>query len=74
MDLQCEATYERYIQRVEGENVIQIGECDNKDAVIQQKVVILELNNYILTHFLILDVVVRKLNTILTYFTQLVSS
>jgi hypothetical protein len=36
--------------------------------------VILELNNYFLTHLVILDVVVMKLNTILTCFTKPIGS
>jgi hypothetical protein len=60
--------------RVKGEKVVQIRECDDKDIVIQQKVMILELTNYILTCLVILDVLVMKLNTILTCFTKLVGS
>jgi hypothetical protein len=37
-------------------------------------VVILEVNNYFLIHLVILDVVVMKLDTILTYFMELFSS
>jgi hypothetical protein len=36
--------------------------------------VILEVNNYFLIHLVILDVVVMKLDTILTYFMELFSS
>jgi hypothetical protein len=73
-DLQCEAGHERYIRCVEGERVIHIGECDDKDVATQQKVVILELNNYVFTRLAILDVVVMKLDTILTCFIELVGS
>jgi hypothetical protein len=64
---------ERY-QHVEVENVIEIRECDDKDVVTHQKVAILELNHYFLTHLVILDVVVMKFNTILTSFMELVDS
>jgi hypothetical protein len=74
VDLQWEVAHERYIQHVEGEKVIQIRECDDKDAVTQQKVVILELNHYIFTLLVILDVVVMKLDTISTCIMELVGS
>jgi hypothetical protein len=74
VDLQCEAVHKRYIQCIEGEKVIQIGECDNKNVVTQQKVVLLVLNHYIFAHLLILDVVVMKFDTILTCFTELVGT
>jgi hypothetical protein len=62
-DLQCKASHERDIQCVDVEKVIEIRECDDKYDVTHQKVVIHELNNYFLTHPVILDVVVIKLNT-----------
>jgi hypothetical protein len=52
----------------------EIGECDDKNVVTHQKVAILELNNYILTRLVIMDVVVMKVDTGLTCFTKLVSS
>jgi hypothetical protein len=64
---------ERY-PRIEVEKVIEIRKCNDKDVVTHQKVVILELNNYVLTHLIILDVVVMKVDTILTCFTELVDS
>jgi hypothetical protein len=70
VELQCEAGHERDIQYVEVEQVIQIGECDNKDIITHHNVTILELNNYFLTRLVVLDVVVMKLNTILTCFTE----
>jgi hypothetical protein len=33
MDLQCEAAHERYIQCIQDEKVVQIGECDDKDVI-----------------------------------------
>jgi hypothetical protein len=74
VDLQYEAMHERYIQCVMREKLIQIGECDDKDVVAQQKVVILKLNHYIFTHLIILRVVLMKLDTMLTCFTELVNS
>jgi hypothetical protein len=73
-DLQCKAAHKRYIQCVEVEKVKQIRECDDKDVDTNQKVVILELNNYISTHLVILDVVVMCLDTIVTCFMELVDS
>jgi hypothetical protein len=73
-DLQCEALHLRDIQCVEVENVIEIRECDDKDVIIHQKVVILELNHYFLTRLVILDVVVMKVDIILTWFMELVGS
>jgi hypothetical protein len=73
-DLQCEVTHERDIQCVEVEKVIEIGECDDKNVVIHQKLAILELNNYVLIHLAILYVVVIKLDTILTCLTEQVGS
>jgi hypothetical protein len=49
VELQCDAVHERDIQYVEVEQVVQIGECDNKDIITHQNVAILELNNYFLT-------------------------
>jgi hypothetical protein len=72
-DLQCKAAHERDIQR-EVEKAVQIRECDDTDAVTHKKVVILELNNYVLIHLKILDVVDMMLHTILTYLTELVGS
>jgi hypothetical protein len=73
-DLQCEAAHEREIQRVEVEKVVLIRECDDKDVVTHQKVVILVLNNYVLIHLVLLDVVVMKLDTILICLVELVDS
>jgi hypothetical protein len=53
---------------------MEIGECDNKDVVTHQKVEILDLKNYFLTRLVILDVVVIKLDTILTCFMELVGN
>jgi hypothetical protein len=66
--------HERDIQCVEVEKVIEIRECDDKYVVTHQKVAILELNNYFLTHPVILDVVVMKLDTILNCFMKPVGS
>jgi hypothetical protein len=52
----------------------EIGECDDKNVVTHQKVAFLELNNYVLTRLVIMDVVVMKVDTGLTCFTELVSS
>jgi hypothetical protein len=56
------------------EKVVEIRECDDKDVVTHQKVAILELNNYVLTHLVILDIVVMKVDTILTCFTELIDN
>jgi hypothetical protein len=74
MDLQCKVAHERDIQRVEVEKVIEIRECDDKDVVTHHKVTILVLNNYVLIHLVILDVVVMKLNTMFSCLTELVNS
>jgi hypothetical protein len=66
--------HERDIQCIEGEKVIQIRECDDKDAITQQKVVLHVLNHYIFPRLVILDVVVMKFDTISTYFMELVGS
>jgi hypothetical protein len=42
--------------------------------VTHQKVAILELNNYVLTRLVIVDIVVMKVDTILTCFTELIDS
>jgi hypothetical protein len=73
-DLRCEVVHERDIQCVEVEKVIEIGECDKKDVVAHQKMMILELNNYFLILLGILDVVVMKLDTIFSCFTKPVDS
>jgi hypothetical protein len=57
-----------------GGKVVRIEEWDDKDALTQHKVTILELNNYILTHLVILYVVVMKPDTILTYFMKLLDN
>jgi hypothetical protein len=72
--LQCEAAYERDIQHITVENVVEIEECDNKDAITHQKVMILVLNNYVLICLVILDVVVMKLDTMFSCLTELVGS
>jgi hypothetical protein len=54
--------------------VVEIRECDDKDVITLQKVAILELNYYFLTHLVILDVVVMNLDTILICFIELVGS
>jgi hypothetical protein len=74
MDLQWEAVDEKDIQRVEVKKVVETEECDDKDVVTHQKVAILKLNNYFLIYLVILDVVVMKLDTIFSYFTELVGS
>jgi hypothetical protein len=73
-DLQSEAAHERYIQCLEVEKIIEIRDYDDKDAITHQKKAILILNNYVLTHLVILDVVVLKLHTISTCVTELVGS
>jgi hypothetical protein len=52
-----------------GSKVVEIREC-----VTHHKVLILELNNYLLTRLVILDVVVMKLDTIFSCFTEPVGS
>jgi hypothetical protein len=74
VDFQCEAVHERDIQRVEVEKIVEIGEYDDKYVIAHQKVAIIELNNYFLTHLVILDVVVMKLDTIFSCFIELVGS
>jgi hypothetical protein len=74
MNLQCEATHKRDIQCIKVEKVVQIRECDNKDVITHQKVVILVLNNYVLIRLVILDVVVMKLNTMFSCLMELVDS
>jgi hypothetical protein len=49
-------------------------ECDDKDAITQQKVMILIQHKYVLTQLIILDVVVMKVDTRLTSFMDLVGS
>jgi hypothetical protein len=56
------------------EKVVEVRECDDKDVVTHHKVAILELNNYVLTRLVILDIVVMKVDTILTCFTELIDS
>jgi hypothetical protein len=55
-------------------NIVEIVECDNKDVATHQKVEILVLNNYVLICLVILNVVVMKLDTILTCLTELVDN
>jgi hypothetical protein len=73
-DLQCKVALERGIQRGVIKKVMEIEECDDKDVVNHQKVVILVLNNNVLIRLAILDVVVMRLNTMFSYLTELVGS
>jgi hypothetical protein len=66
--------HKRDIQRVEVEKVVEIGECDEKDAVIHQKVAILVRHHYVLTRLVIIDVVLMKVDTRLTCDTELIDS
>jgi hypothetical protein len=54
--------------------VIEIRECDEKEVVAHQKVMILVRHKYDYTTLVILDVVVMKVNTRLTCFMELVDS
>jgi hypothetical protein len=74
VDFQCETVHERDIQRIEVEKIVEIGEYDDKYVITHQKVAIIELNNYFLTHLVILDVLVMKLDTIFSCFIELVGS
>jgi hypothetical protein len=57
------ASFYRHKMRSSALVVVEISECDDKDAVTHQKVA---------THLIILDVVVMKVNTRLTCFTEVI--
>jgi hypothetical protein len=54
--------------------VTEIRECDEKEVIAHQKVMILVRHKYAYTTLVILDVVVMKVNTRLTCFMELIGS
>jgi hypothetical protein len=64
----------RDIQHIKVEKVIEIVEYDDKDVVTHQNVAILVRHGYVLTRFVILDVVVMKVDTWLTCIMELIDS